>query len=317
MPRPRSLEGALLLILAVSLFFGGGLGCEPELEGTSLRATSFDGLRYVAFQGKKPPGNGWAVLEYPILPPASLEAMVGVFQPRAFAPSVGADGCVGIREAVQPGFDWRICARYELEPQQRVDVWSTLGANTAQCLGATGAVLRLEDDGVNVRALYTCPGGSETELQEIDSEFDVGEKWFHAFGGYNLGKGAEIGFARLRYEADGPWEATNPGLATYGSFEAFRLGLDAFHELDDDDFGGGFTLAAQARVELAFATNLTISQNLFEGSDVEKDLIKADKSYFKTVDRLFPDRFDHYFKSFQKVADTLACAISDEEDFLD
>jgi hypothetical protein len=315
MPRPRSLEGALLVILAAGLFFGGGLGCEPDLEGTQLRVTSFEGLRYAAFQGKKAPGNGWAVLEYPIVPPASIDAMVGIFNPRAFAASEDAEGCVGLRRNTGTP-DFRICATYQLSPTNLL-VWSTLSGTTANCPGATGARLRLLDDGDDVSAFYTCPGGMETLLDDVPSQWDVGQKWFQVFGGYNLGKGAEVGFARLRYTSDGPFEATPDGDIAFASYEWFRLGIEAFHEFDDGDFGGGITFAGQARNELIFATTQTINLGAFPDTDVEKDLIKADKSYFKTFDKLFPDKFDGYFKSFPKIADIVACAISDEEDFLD
>jgi hypothetical protein len=316
MTRPRGTDVALLLLAAACLLFGGGLGCEPELEGTQLKATKFEDLKYVAFYGKKPPGNGWAVLEYPIVPTASIQANIGVVNPRYFQASVGAEGCVGLREAVQPGLDFRICLTYELDPQ-RVDISSTLSGTTAQCLGATGALLRLVDDGATVSGFYTCPGGSETLLDDIDSEWDAGEKWFHAFGGYNLGKKAEVGFSGLRYASNGPFEATPDGNIAFATFEAFRLGLDAFHEFDDDDFGGGFSLASEAFGELSFAVGTTISLGAFPGTSVQKDLIKAHKSYDKLGSKLFPDRFTGYFKGYPKIADILACALSEEEDFLD
>jgi hypothetical protein len=315
MPRPPRIETALLLWIAASLFFGGGLGCEPELEGTQLRVTSFDELRYVAFQGKKPPGNGWAVLEYPIVPPAALEATVGIFNPRYFQASEDAEGCVGLRQSTL-AFDYRICVTYQLAPTNLL-VWSTLSGVTADCPGATGAVLRLEDDGDDVSAFYTCPGGMETLLEDVPSQWDAGEKWFHAFGGYNLGKGAEVGFSRLRYESDGPFEASDDGDIAFASFAALRLGIEAYYAFDDDDFPGGITLGNQSFGELNFATGQTINLGAFPDTDVEKDLIKSHKSYAKLGNKLFPDKFDGYFKSFPKIADTLACAISEEEDFFD
>jgi hypothetical protein len=315
MIRPRGTDVALLLLAAACLLFGGGLGCKPELEGTQLKVSSFDDLRYVAFYGKKPPGNGWAVLEYPIVPTASIEANVGVVNSRYFQASAGAEGCVGIRQNTL-AFDWRICATYQLGPTN-VHISSTLGNATANCPLVTGALLRVVDNGTTVSAFYTCPGGSETLLDDVDSEWDPGEKWFQLFGGYNLGKGAEVGFSRLRYTSQGPFEDSTDGDIAFANYEAFRLGVDGFNFLAGGDFGGGLGCALQARSQLISATTLTINAGAFPDTDVGKRLIKADKTYFKTVDKLFPDRFDGYFKSFPKVADSLACALSDEEDFLD
>ena len=48
---------------------------------------------------------------------------------------------------------------------------------------------------------------------------------------------------------------------------------------------------------------------------MEKDLIKALKSYVKTFDKLSPDKFSGYFKAFPKIAEEEACALDEEEPF--
>lgn len=306
MVRAHRPEGALLLLAASMLFFGGGVGCEPDLEGVDLRPALFDTTRYVGFYGKKPPGNGWAVLDYPIVPTASIEANVGVFNTRYLQASEDADGCLGFRDDV--GFDWRICVTYQLGPAN-LHISSTLSGDTADCPGATGAFLRVEDDGDDLSAWYQCPGGMLTELESVASGWDAGEKWRLLFGGYNLAKGAEVGFSRLRYASAGPFEATLDGNIAFAAFDAFRYGIDAYYEFEDDDFGGGFTQAAIARGALVSATTQTRDLGAFPDTDVLKDLSKADKSYFKLVDKLFPDKFSGYFKTFPKVAEGEACAM--------
>jgi hypothetical protein len=314
MHRLPRLETLLLLLIATALFLGGGLGCEPELEGTDLRVAAYEQTRYVAFYGKKPPGNGWAVLEYPIVPTASIEANVGVVNPRYFDASEDAEGCIGLRQSDALAF-FQICVTYLLGPTL-IHISSNLSGATAQCPTVTGARLRLVDDGVNLSAFYTCPGGMETLLDDVESEWDAGEKWFAFFGGYNLGKGAEVGFSELRYASDGPFDGSADAAIAYATFETFRLGIDAFHLLDED-FGGGAALCSDAFGELNFATFQTLNLGAFPDTDVQKDLIKSHKSYAKLGDKLFPDKFGGYFKGWPKIADTLACAMSEQEDFLD
>jgi hypothetical protein len=148
-----------------------------------------------------------------------------------------------------------------------------------------------------------------TELESVASEWDAGEKWRLAFGGYNLGKGAEVGFSRLRYASEGPFEATLDGQIAFATFDALRFGMDAYYEFEDDDFGGGITQASTARGALVFATTQTRDQDAFPDTNVLKYLSKADKGYFKLVDKLFPDKFGGYFKTFPKVAEGEACAM--------
>lgn len=308
MTRPRGLEALLLVLIAASLLFGGGIGCEPDLDGTDLRSALFDDDYYVAFYGKKPPGDGWAVLPYPVVPPASLEARVGVVNPRYFAASEGAQGCVGLQQLV-PLVDYRICATYQLNPTNLL-IWSSLSSDTANCLNATGAVLRLEDDGDDVTATYTCPGESATELESVASQWDAGEKWFHVFGGYNLGKGAEVGFGRLRYVSAGPFEDSDDGDIAFSTFNAFRLGIDAFHFLDDDNFGGAIPSLLGESDALITATTLTDDLGAFPDTDVLKQLRKADSTNFKLVTKILETaKFDKFFKTFPKIAEGEACAM--------
>jgi hypothetical protein len=311
MSRANVRDALLLALAAASLLFGGGIGCDPELDGTALRPATFDSLRYVAFYGKKLPGNGWAVLHYPIVPTASIEATVGVVNPRYFQASEDAEGCLGLRD--DTGFDWRICATYQIPAN--LHITSSLSGDTADCPGATGALLRFAIDSMNMTAWYQCPSGSLTELESVPTQWSVGEKWNLIFGGYNLGKGAEVGYSGLRYDSAGPFEDTDDGDIAFDSFRAFKLGLDAFYEFDAGNFGGGIGLAFTARSALISATTETRNLGAFPDTNALKHLTKADKTYFKLVDGLFPDKFGKYFKTFPKVAEEEACAMEDEEDF--
>lgn len=326
MPRPPRLDAVLLLLLGASLLLGGGLGCEPALEGTTLRVSSFEGLYYAGITGRREPGNGWAVLEYPVKAnpgptnavAASIEATVGVLNPRFLEASAGGEGCVALREKT-PGADLRVCASYEIAPPN-LRIFSTLSAEEADCPGATRALLRVADDGTDVAVFYTCPGAEDpVELESIPTQLGAGEKWFLAFGAEGLEKGAEIGFADLRIRSAGPFtSSTDMDLrddVAFGAFEALRLGIAAFHDLAAGEFSGGMSTARAAFLQLNTATNRTVNQGLFAGTDVARNLVRARSSFVK-LDNKLPPVSDTYFKAFGKVAAQEAAAIAEAEDAL-
>jgi hypothetical protein len=338
MPRPPRLDVALLLLLAASLLFGGGLGCEPALEGTTLRATSFEDVRYAAFTGRRAPGNGWAVLEYPARPfdppeageetvEAKIEASVGVLNPRHLEASAGAAGCVALREKT-PGGDLRICASYEIAPPN-LRIFSTLSAAEADCPAATEALLRVADDDTNLTVSYQCPAAANaTTLASVPSPIDEGEKWFLAFGVEGLAKGGEIGFHTLRITSHGPFlevvqgqpqrQTTPEGLIAFATFNALRIGIETFHRFGDpDQFNGGIGGANQSWVQLNGAANSTANQNRFPDTDVLRNLTRARSMLVKLDNRLFPGKVDGYFKAFPKIAALLAAALAEEEESLE
>jgi hypothetical protein len=315
-PRPRAFEALLLLAISACLFFGGGLGCEPVLEGTTLRVVSLrvngDIDRYVAFQGKKSPGNGWAVLRYPVTPTFGFRAQVGVKDPLRVQDSLNADACIGFRQDGTTN-EYRLCARYETA---NLHVFSNLTTDTADCPGETNALLEVIDDGVDVTLNYACPGQlGTTLLDEVPSQWNMGERWFPAFGAYNLAKGGEAAFDDVSLTSDGPFDGSLEAGVAFSVFDGLRFGISAARLFEDDDFLDGSTNASIGFGAVAFARFQVESLDLFPGTKIEKDLVKADKTYFKLVDKLQPDKTDKYLKSFSKLADLLACLEEDIDDF--
>ena len=326
MPRPPRLDAVLLLLLGASLLLGGGLGCEPALEGTTLRVSSFEGLYYAGITGRREPGNGWAVLEYPVKAnpgptnavAASIEATVGVLNPRFLEASAGGEGCVALREKT-PGADFRICASYEIAPPN-LRIFSTLSGEEADCPGATRALLRVADDGADVSVLYTCPGAEDpVELESVPTQLDGGERWFLAFGAEGLAKGAEIGFADLRYTSAGPFDDAADMDRTddvvFDAFNALRLGIEAYHDFAASEFSDGMGASRNSWIALNRAANVTLNQSLFADTDVARRLVKARSSFLKLDNKLPPVR-ESYFKAFAKVAAEEAAAIAEAEDVL-
>ena len=86
MTRPRALDGALLLLAAACLLFGGGFGCEFDADGVSFRAAEFDDERYFGITGKKEPGAGSLRFPYKLDPPFYGKVNIGVFNPAVLTP---------------------------------------------------------------------------------------------------------------------------------------------------------------------------------------------------------------------------------------
>jgi hypothetical protein len=309
--RPR-LETILLALIAACVLFGGGLGCEPELDGTKFKIASYGDVRYAAFYGSGELGNGWARLPYPYVPTASISATVGVVNPSYAEESDDAEGCLFLEQFNTLTY-FQLCVTYLLASTE-ILISSNLSGDTATC-NATGALVRLVDTGGNVEAYYTCPGGMETQLESVSSQWNAGERWNMAFGGYNLRRGAEVGYVDLRYQSNGPFEASVEGNIAYDSFRAFSSGIEASKYFLAGNFGNGFV---QALGSSSFSQNAFMAiddTDLFPDSGVEKFLTKAYKSNFKLSQGLTPDRYSGYPKKFQKLAETLACAMEEEEPY--
>lgn len=305
MKRPRH-DLALLLLAGAALFFGGGVGCDPVLEGADLRATSRLSVPddrtsphdwYMAFTGKKAPGNGSAQLPYALTAPFGVSARMGVFVEDALAASVGAEGCIGLRDT-ESADEHRLCVTYQTGP---ANLRIAFGAATADCPGATRAALDLDDDGVNVTARYKCGGiGSFTTLDTTPSLWADGEAWNAFVSAEGVAKGGQVAFDDFRVASEDP-SATpgSPADVAFETFEAWRLGVEAVYEIEDEDLGGAGSLAGNAQGKLGFAAETA------SDPDAAKLLDKAESSLGKLL--LSPSK---YQKGFVKVADVIASALA-------
>jgi hypothetical protein len=264
----RRLDLPLLLLAGSALFFGGGLGCDPVLEGVDFRATSrlsdpTDRTSprdwYMAFNGKKAPGNGYAALPHPLLAPFAIEARMGVFDASRAAASQGSEGCIGMRN-IGAAEEYRLCVRQD--PGAMV-IESSLDDETADCPPPASALetnrvrLELADDGMGeVVARYRCPGLPEVELTSAASLWSDTEEW-HAFVSANgLAKGGQVAFDDFLV-ASGEVGIGDPGEFAFQTFEAFRLGLEAFYAIEDEDPSLGGARAGEAHGRLLFAAEAT------------------------------------------------------------
>ena len=303
--RQRRWDPLLLLGAAACLLFGGGIGCDPVLQGVDLRATSRlsdpndrfsprDG--YIAFNGKKAPGNGLAQLPYAMTAPFGVSARMGVFVEDALAASAGAEGCIGLGDT-ESADEHRLCVTYEIAP---ANVHLAFGAATADCAGETRAELQLEDDGVNVTARYRCGGlGPFTTLDTTPSLWSEDEKWNAFVSAEGVAKGGQVAFDDFRVVAEAPSAAPgSPVELAFLTFDAFRLGLEAFYEIEDEDFAEAGALAGEAQGKLGFAAAAA------DDPAVQKLLSKAKSSLEKLL--LSTAKFQ---KGLPKVADVEAAAL--------
>jgi hypothetical protein len=295
----------LLLALAGGLlFFGGGIGCEPVLSGVDFRAKSrpsIPGNRasppdwYMAFGGKKAPGNGDAQLPYALVPPFSVAARMGVFEERALAASAGAEGCIGLRDTGSPD-EHELCARYDDEPPA---VFVRYAGEQAECPGAERAELELAVDagGVDLVVRYRCPGGAFQELTTVDALWDAGEEWNAFVSASALAKGGQAAFDNFVVES-GDVGFGDPREIVFLAFEAFRLALEAFYELEDGDPSQAPDLATEAVGKLQ-AVSASVDDDA-----VRKLVDKAASSLAKLLVSAAK-----YQKGFPKFADVEAAAL--------
>ena len=174
------------------------------LQGVDFRATSrltdpnnrFSPRDwYMAFNGKKAPGNGSAQLPYALLAPFGVSARMGVFVEDALAASANAEGCIGLRDT-ESADAHRLCVTYETGP---ANLRVAFGAATADCAGATRAELRLEDDGVNVTARYRCASNvAFSVLDTVASLSADDEKWNAFVSAEGVAKGGQVAFDDFR-----------------------------------------------------------------------------------------------------------------------
>jgi hypothetical protein len=317
-PRIARLRDALLLAVAASLLlFGGGVGCDPELDGVKIRPSSIPLIPgdkkgpqdwYLAFQGKKPPGNAWLALPHPLVPPYGAEFRVGVFDDDALQESQNAFGCLGFRRD-NLAEDYQICARYEITPSIGVRVsWSFDGSN-AFCAGDTRVRLALADDGADVTGSYQCPGDAEMTLGTVATPYDTGERWFSYTSAYNLMKGGEVGFDDYHVDTFGALNSSNEALTAQSVFDGWRLGLQAFYDLEAQDLS-----SAQGNAQDGFFELLDAFEDIDDGisvfdRDTEKFLIKGGKGYLKAGSALLDGKESKYLKSYPKLSEPVACGL--------
>jgi hypothetical protein len=288
-----ALAGALLLL-------GGGMGCEPTLAGVDLRAKSIRVPApnapdwYVAFGGKKPPGEGEVQVPYALRPPFGVRARMGVFDERALAASVGADGCIGLRDAASSD-EHRLCVGYGGS-----GVHIAFGSETAECPGVRRAELDLGVDaaGTSLVARYRCTTvGVFTTLDTVPSLWAEGERWNAFVSAAGLAKGAQVGFDDF-HVASKDVLFPDPGEPTFLAFDALRSGMEAVYELEDGDPNGAAELLGEARGKLDFVAGH------IDDPALQRQLDKAASSLEKLA--ASPTKFP---KSFVKLAAIIASAL--------
>jgi hypothetical protein len=302
MTRPRGTDVALLLLCAVCMLLGGSIGCEEDADGVSFRAAEIDGERYFGITGKKEPGEGSLRFPYPLDPPFYGKVNIGVFLPRVLEQTVGSTG-YGQLERADLGETYRIEARYEISPSIGLRFTSNIDDNEAFCPSVTRAFLRIDDDAVNAQLRYKCDDADPwSTLTTTTTKFTVGELWYWRVGAFGLDKKDQIGFNHYRVESAPPTAPTPERAAAFATFDFFRYGLRTFRHIED-----GESLDAQADATTALGALITAKSLIqsgtadFTGTNVERNLIKADKTFFKAFTGLQDGREEPYLKSFQKV----------------
>ena len=292
-------ELLLLALAGALLFLGGGVGCQPTLAGVTFRAAN-DGNDvspdwWMAFTGKKAPGTGEAQLPFTLVSPFRVAARMGTFNPDALAASVGAGGCIGLRDT-ESSDEHRLCVALG-EPPDHVEV--TFAGTSVFCPGVTRAWLDLAVDGATLVAKYGCSAaGANTTLATVDSDWEPGERWNAFVSAANLAKGAQLAFDELFLETDGAFPGTDPEASiAFTAFEAFVLGMEAVYEVEDNDPFGAADKAIEASNKMRYCVE-NLSEQFAADSDADKLLAKAAGGHAK----LTAGTVAKYVKVFAKTA---------------
>jgi hypothetical protein len=318
MTRARGLDFALLLLAAACLLFGGGLGCEEDADGVKFKMDEFNGVQYMGINGKKPPGEGSLRLPYNMEPPYFGKVSLGIINTDLIQQTQNAVGYAQL-ERSDLAESIRAEIRYELTPSIGVRISSNLSLDTAFCAGASQALVRIDDDGTDAMVRYQCPGATSwSDLVTDSSLYDADEDWYFRVGGFGIDKKGQIGFYNYRFGSGAPVSPTPERAATFATFEMLRFGLKAdYHLLDNelidaqDDGNSAFSNLITARS----LTDPDFGTANFGDTKVPKDLIKIDKGFFKIYQAKFDGKEQSYVKKWPKLADQIACALDDMDDF--
>jgi hypothetical protein len=308
---PRRCPELLLLWLAgASLFFGGGVGCTPDVRGVDLRPASVLSIPgdpsspldwYVALTGRGAPGTAIAGVPYRVNAPFRISARFGVFLPELRHDTEDARGCVGFADRASSE-DFRVCIRvYPI----RIRVFSNLdgtypnfAGDFADCLEDSHVEIALEDDGETVTASYRCdPGDAFATLLTADSKWEPNEDWDPFFSASDIRRGAQLGMDDLRIETTAPEAVPDPDPEESAAFEtltAFSQALESFYALEAEDLDGAVALAelAQAQIDAADARDTA----------ADKLVAKAASTHARQLDTLLAGAIDKYQKAFAKLA---------------
>lgn len=299
--RPARTDLLLLALAGGLLLLGGGVGCEPTLAGVDFKAKSIrlpapEPLDwYMAFGGKKPPGEGEVQVPYSLRPPFGVRALMGVFEDRALAASDGAEGCIGLRNTGSPE-EHRLCLEYQ-DASSSVEI--RFGSASVECNGPRATLaLDVDDAGTNVVAKYRCGSiGVLEPLATVPSLWAQGEHWNAFVGASGLAKGAQVGFDDFAVASD-EVGIGDPGEPAFLLFDVLRLGIEAVDEIEKGNLNGASDRVAEAQNKLDFVAGTPPAAGLEKILDkVRTSLGKAASSSTK-----FP-------KSFAKLAAPIASAL--------
>jgi hypothetical protein len=305
----------LLALAGAALFFGGGIGCDPELDGTKLRIDSVAPFGYfMGINGSKAPGSAWLEMSYPSVPSFGITARVGVFLDEKGPATHDASIGVGFRKSDLTD-SYEIRARYEYTPTVKLFLSSNLDGTTAECApGVLRAELQIGDEAGDVVASYRCEGQTMfSELTSVASRYDAGERWFPYVAASNLMKGGQVAFDDLRLNSAGPFAMTPEAETAWQTFQGFGNALEAFYSLELGDQND-----AQLRAEDAF-NDFDAAFEFFDldlvsfSSAAEKLWFKGGKGFLKSSDALFTEKPDKYFKGAPKFLDAFACSLYEME----
>jgi hypothetical protein len=212
-----------------------------ELEDPGDRRS--DRYRFLEWRGKKKPGFqglAYGIAAAPIFlrPPFTLEVRAGVFDPAAYAASVGASACLEVDEEGTFGTHFVfICADYVDSPSPGIRVRTSVNSNTMFYPGVYQGDLRFEADLSTLSVRYRSPTNGGFDLLASVPIADPEIAWYPSIGAVGLFKGGQMNFSQVSWTNTPPANPTQEQNISWDmgeSMRLFNLAANALNGFDPD-----------------------------------------------------------------------------------
>jgi hypothetical protein len=293
--------GAAAILVAVAISQTGCLellirayvaaAWDYELEDPGDKRS--DRYRFLEWRGKKKPGFpdptfGIAAAPIFLRPPFTLEVRAGVFDPGAYAASVGAGACLEIdKEGTfgATGNFFFICADYLDNPSPGLRVRTSVNTNTMSYPGVYEGDLRFEADTTTLSLQFRPLGASSFDSVASVPIANPATGYYPSIGALGLFRGGAVNFGNVSWTNTPPASPTQVQNIAWDMGESMRLynlAANALNGFDPDlaeasaSIQAAYVYIDSARLDLDALPDLRLGRFVLKKLDcVDRNSAKA------------------------------------------